>query len=469
MGKSLDHSLPDFARRFRPLLKSFLTSASVRRRSSSGRLVGPIYLRRNLPPNEARVRNRRILKVAVKNTPDGTFPRLISNLALVAAKNDRFAVLEFSAFCTDKTESTFTCAPSLMGQLVENGFKVYLDVILIPLWGKSDPKNLVKLSVPRFTSKSLTSLLENDPDEWFTRRLPALANRDSRARFLVSPTLDEPLTFVIRSGDDSSPSVVETSMSDLVLLIESSWMSWLVSGPSRTNRLSKGSSVFSKAVGIAERCSETEFRFRFGEGMNLVRSQRACGRCIFCDDFVGPAPPEMIAHLAFDHEIPQIFSFNFAVHESLLLVDVVNSSLEPMSWTGSRLPRPQHYVHSDTFEALLPYEIDCDTEDEIDESWIHERSDMLLDDFEDVPERERKLMKLWNFHMRKAHYINGGIVTDGRLPKLCADFTASNVNALRPLRRELLVHFFNLWDRGLITKQIIADCLIALDSNGDIL
>ncbi len=89
---------------------------------------------------------------------------------------------------------------------------------------------------------------------------------------------------------------------------------------------------------------------------------------------------------------------------------------------------PRQYFHSKTGIPILPNEIDCDSDDDVDESWITNQSDrvrffcgfarrvslvrcwsseervlprvlQLIDDFEDVTLEEKEFMKLWNRHI----------------------------------------------------------------------
>ena len=49
---------------------------------------------------------------------------------------------------------------------------------------------------------------------------------------------------------------------------------------------------------------------------------------------------------------------------------------------------------------MPPDEMDLDSDDEIDEEWMVELSERLLDEFEDVSSEEKAFMKLWNRHTR---------------------------------------------------------------------
>ena len=59
------------------------------------------------------------------------------------------------------------------------------------------------------------------------------------------------------------------------------------------------------------------------------------------------------------------------------------------------------YYHSQTCLPLTHSQLDNDSDDEIDHSWIIETEEKLLDEFDDVDPHEKLFMKMWNRHVRK--------------------------------------------------------------------
>jgi len=49
----------------------------------------------------------------------------------------------------------------------------------------------------------------------------------------------------------------------------------------------------------------------------------------------------------------------------------------------------------------LPGERDSDSEADNDPDWLQEKISLLLDEFTDVNEAEKQVMKMWNFHVLK--------------------------------------------------------------------
>uniref|UniRef100_A0A8C2BLA9 SUZ12 polycomb repressive complex 2 subunit a n=1 Tax=Cyprinus carpio TaxID=7962 RepID=A0A8C2BLA9_CYPCA len=63
------------------------------------------------------------------------------------------------------------------------------------------------------------------------------------------------------------------------------------------------------------------------------------------------------------------------------------------------------YFHSDSCTPLRPQEMDVDSEDERDPAWLREKTVMQIDEFTDVNEGEKEVMKLWNLHVMKNGYF----------------------------------------------------------------
>lgn len=59
------------------------------------------------------------------------------------------------------------------------------------------------------------------------------------------------------------------------------------------------------------------------------------------------------------------------------------------------------YHHTSTCLPIHPREIDVDSEGEPDPEWLRVKTTMMIDEFTDVNEGEKELMKLWNLHVMK--------------------------------------------------------------------
>ena len=54
------------------------------------------------------------------------------------------------------------------------------------------------------------------------------------------------------------------------------------------------------------------------------------------------------------------------------------------------------WYHSANFVRVTREELDVNSEDELDDSWINEGNSQLLDQFTDVGQGDKDFMKLWN-------------------------------------------------------------------------
>lgn len=59
------------------------------------------------------------------------------------------------------------------------------------------------------------------------------------------------------------------------------------------------------------------------------------------------------------------------------------------------------YHHTMTCLPVLPKELDIDSEGEADPNWLKHKTMQMIDEFTDVNEGEKELMKLWNLHVMK--------------------------------------------------------------------
>ncbi|XP_063235513.1 polycomb protein suz12-B isoform X2 [Bacillus rossius redtenbacheri] len=106
------------------------------------------------------------------------------------------------------------------------------------------------------------------------------------------------------------------------------------------------------------------------------------------------------------------------------------------------------YHHTTTCLPIYPKEMDVDSEGEHDPKWLQTKTMMMIDEFLDVNEGEKELMKMWNLHIMKH-----GFVGDCQIPLACTLFLESKGQELlrRNLYRNFLVHMCSLFDFGLIS------------------
>jgi len=473
MGKSLDLALKDFDRRFG---RESRRQAALHRAPFKKFVRSRSYLHRCFKTSQSTARKLIDLKVDVRlnrSEKDASAQGFLA-IGLWNKRTDDVVLLEMTSVSPSTPCVVFKSLPSSINdrrtieQLERNDIDLVLQIWLDreeadkPSQSSSSSSNRKasskKTAQFRSASRKTWSLMINgNLREWERQKHQTLS---ALTQFSHRSTLMTAVVLLSRSGSDSGRTILvvdpRTNLEFASLRVETMMNRSLCKVRSRRECVLSENSLFSQALRLSslETASEVEFHFPFGEGLALRRVQRAKeGRCIFCNR-LHSTPESLVVHLAMDH-IFKDWEFEFDVDSGILIVRVLNWAVPVPA--ASMLPKPRRYVHSDTCEALTPQEIDEDSEDEIDEHWLHERTEMLLDQFEDVDEGEVTLMKYWNRHVR--YYSKTRTVTDLCMTDMCESFVKNNLASLAKLRRELLLHFFNLWDLGLLTKDSIASCL----------
>ncbi|XP_029161266.1 polycomb protein suz12-B [Nylanderia fulva] len=110
------------------------------------------------------------------------------------------------------------------------------------------------------------------------------------------------------------------------------------------------------------------------------------------------------------------------------------------------------YHHTVTCLPIYPKEMDIDSEGENDPKWLQTKTMMMIDDFTDVNEGEKELMKMWNLHVMKHGYVG-----DCQIPLACQMFLESKGKELlmKNLYRNFVLHMCSLFDFGLISPVIL--------------
>uniref|UniRef100_A0A669DMN7 SUZ12 polycomb repressive complex 2 subunit b n=1 Tax=Oreochromis niloticus TaxID=8128 RepID=A0A669DMN7_ORENI len=101
------------------------------------------------------------------------------------------------------------------------------------------------------------------------------------------------------------------------------------------------------------------------------------------------------------------------------------------------------YFHSDSCMPLRPQEMDVDSEDERDPEWLREKTATQLDEFTDVNEGEKEVMKLWNLHV--ATHLAIMLFVENRGAHIIR----------RNLCRNFLLHLVSMHDFNLVSTSTI--------------
>lgn len=110
------------------------------------------------------------------------------------------------------------------------------------------------------------------------------------------------------------------------------------------------------------------------------------------------------------------------------------------------------YHHTVTCLPIYPKEMDIDSEGENDPKWLQTKTRMMIDDFTDVNEGEKELMKMWNLHVMKYGYVG-----DCQIPLACQMFleTKGKELLMKNLYRNFVLHMCSLFDFGLISPVVL--------------
>uniref|UniRef100_A0A3B3Z364 Uncharacterized protein n=1 Tax=Poecilia mexicana TaxID=48701 RepID=A0A3B3Z364_9TELE len=110
------------------------------------------------------------------------------------------------------------------------------------------------------------------------------------------------------------------------------------------------------------------------------------------------------------------------------------------------------YFHSDSCLPMRAQEMEVDSEDERDPDWLREKTAKQIEEFTDVNEGEKEIMKLWNLHVMKH-----GFIADNQMNEACLVFAEQNAAAIveHSLCRNFLLHLISMHDFNLISTLTI--------------
>lgn len=110
------------------------------------------------------------------------------------------------------------------------------------------------------------------------------------------------------------------------------------------------------------------------------------------------------------------------------------------------------YHHTMTCLPVHPKGLDIDSEGENDPAWLQYKTLQMIDEFTDVNEGEKELMKMWNLHI-----MRNGYVGDIQIPIACEMFLEMNGKELlqKNLYKNFLLHLCNFFDYGLISPETL--------------
>lgn len=95
--------------------------------------------------------------------------------------------------------------------------------------------------------------------------------------------------------------------------------------------------------------------------------------------------------------------------------------------------------------------------------WLQQKTMQMIDEFTDVNEGEKELMKMWNLHVMKHGYVG-----DCQLPLACDMFLDMRGRDLlqKNLYRNFVLHMCSLFDYGLVSPEVIYKTIQKLQVSG---
>ncbi|XP_064180275.1 polycomb protein suz12-B isoform X2 [Anguilla rostrata] len=115
------------------------------------------------------------------------------------------------------------------------------------------------------------------------------------------------------------------------------------------------------------------------------------------------------------------------------------------------------YFHSDSCMPLRPQEMEVDSEDERDPEWLREKTITQIEEFTDVNEGEKEVMKLWNLHVMKHGPSPPRFIADNQMNQACMLFVEKCGPYIveKNLCRNFLLHLVSMHDFNLVNTATI--------------
>ena len=124
-----------------------------------------------------------------------------------------------------------------------------------------------------------------------------------------------------------------------------------------------------------------------------------------------------------------------------------NYQMQPNGYFNCHAGLQRVYYHTATTQPILPGEIERDSDDELDPEWLRDHTSAMINEFSDVNDGEKSIMRLWN-----AHCLRNNFICDARVFDAVKSFVAKHGEAVirSNLCNNFLLHLANLHDYGLL-------------------
>jgi hypothetical protein len=128
----------------------------------------------------------------------------------------------------------------------------------------------------------------------------------------------------------------------------------------------------------------------------------------------------------------------------------LNCQMQPNQMYNCQAGIERMYFHTQTGLPIHVNEFNYDSDDELDPEWLKEQTNLLIDEFDDVNEGEKDMMRLWNLHSIKFNYV-----PDCQYYYLCETFINEQTESImkKNLFNNFILHLTNALDYGLLTSE----------------
>lgn len=117
--------------------------------------------------------------------------------------------------------------------------------------------------------------------------------------------------------------------------------------------------------------------------------------------------------------------------------------------------------HASSYMPMFPVDMDIDSDNDVDETWIEADDRVLLDQFKDVGKNDKGFMRLWNRFKRE----NLLMVSDNALIEFLPAFIKQHQAVLsKQFRTAFTLHLLTFWEMGLLDNKAIEQFHMQLDA-----
>jgi hypothetical protein len=131
-------------------------------------------------------------------------------------------------------------------------------------------------------------------------------------------------------------------------------------------------------------------------------------------------------------------------------LEMLNMIQQQLNWAqiNQRNFAERIYYHTKTTMPITISEVaeSVDSDAELDTEWLKDQTSLLINEFTDVNEGEKEIMRVWNLYFLKTNFI-----CDAQMFEACQAFIneqAENIVRLK-IKNNFLLHLANMYDYGL--------------------